>query len=349
MIRYCENYWKDVERVLSHIRNIEALFGRSVFVTGATGMICSSVIELLWYLNHSRKAEIRIEAAGRNIEKTMRRFYPLSEGLDYHFVKYDSSKSDTLSVSPDFVIHGAGYGDPEMISRQPVEVMLSNITGLETILRCACSNDTKRVLYISSSEVYGNKEENGLFSENMYGYLDILKERASYPSSKRAGESLCVAYQSEYNLNTVIVRPGHIYGPSITDSDSRASAQFTRACARGENITMKSAGLQKRSYCYTLDCASAIITAMINGERGNAYNISNSDSICTIRDMAYALADESGVNVIFENASDMEKKSYNLMNNSALSSEKLEMLGWKAEFSLKEGVKKTLSYYINSY
>ena len=48
------------------------------------------------------------------------------------------------------------------------------------------------------------------YFENDYGFLDILNQRASYPSSKRAAETLCVAYSLEYNLDTVIVRPGHI-------------------------------------------------------------------------------------------------------------------------------------------
>lgn len=119
--------------------------------------------------------------------------------------------------------------------------------------------------------------------------MDILNQRASYPSAKRASETLCIAYGIEYGVDTVIVRPGHIYGPSITESDSRASAQFTRNVVAGKDIVMKSAGTQVRSYCYTLDCASAVLTVLLNGQTGNAYNISNKNSICTISDIAQFL------------------------------------------------------------
>ena len=105
---------------------------------------------------------------------------------------------------------------------------------------------------------------------------------------------------------------------------------------------MKSAGLQLRSYCYTLDCASAILTVLIKGESGEAYNISNSQSVVTIRELAECMAKTAGVKVVFEQASDQELKSYNMMDNSSLNSEKLEVLGWKGCFNLKEGIESTL-------
>lgn len=117
----------------------------------------------------------------------------------------------------------------------------------------------KRLLYVSSSEVYGNKTGNQPYKEKDYGYVDILNQRACYPSAKRAAETLCTAYGQEYGLDTVIVRPGHIYGPTITETDSRASAQFTQNAIEGEDIVMKSAGMQMRSYCYVLDCAYPIL------------------------------------------------------------------------------------------
>ena len=183
------------------------------------------------------------------------------------------------------------------------------------------------------------------YSENDFGFLDILNQRSSYPSAKRAAETLCVAYAEEYHLDTVIVRPGHIYGPSITVSDSRAAAEFTRNAARGENIVMKSAGTQLRSYCYSLDCGSAILTALLNGASRNAYNISNRHSVVTISDVAEALAAAAGTKVVFEAPTEQEAKGYTLMTNSSLNAEKLEALGWRAVFSLAEGVERTLRFY----
>ena len=131
--------------------------------------------------------------------------------------------------------------------------MLANFMGLDCLLKSAVKNKSNRVVYISSSEVYGSKLKDQPYQESDYGYVDLLNPRSCYPSSKRASETLCSAYTSEYGLDTVVVRPGHIYGPTITDTDDRASAQFTRCAVEGKDIVMKSAGTQLRSYCYVLD------------------------------------------------------------------------------------------------
>ena len=107
---------------------------------------------------------------------------------------------------------------------------------------------------------------------------------------------------------------------------------------------MKSAGLQLRSYCYTLDCASAILTVLLKGNCGEAYNISNPESIVSIRDLAECMAKSAGVEVVFEEASTQETKSYNMMDNSSLDSTKLEQLGWKGVFNLEKGIYFTIDF-----
>lgn len=139
-----------------------------------------------------------------------------------------------------------------------------------------------------------------------------------------------------------MARQGYIYGPQITTTDSRATAQFTRKAIAGEPIVMKSAGTQLRSYTYTLDCASAILAILLNGQSGEAYNISNPHSIVTIRQIAEEFSKAAGQELVFENPTDKEKAGYNLMDNSSLDSTKLESLGWKAKFDMGIGVKRTI-------
>lgn len=342
MIKYCDSYWNDIERILPHIPCLSQLYGKSVLITGGTGMICSAVTDVLLYLNRRKNAGITIILAGRSKERMQKRFVGFDEGKDYIYEYYDAVTQIGLEINTDYIIHGASNANPVIYVKQPVETMLANVVGLNSLLELSVRNNCKRLLYISSSEVYGNKSEYRPYIENDYGYVDILNQRASYPSAKRAAETLCIAYGYEYGLETVIVRPGHIYGPTITASDSRASAQFTRNAVNGENIVMKSTGNQLRSYCYTFDCASAILAVLLNGEKGQAYNISNSDSIVTIGEIAQALANAAKTKVVYENPSELEKKGANMMSNSSLDSRKLESLGWRAEFSLEEGTSETV-------
>lgn len=342
-MKYTEQYWDDVDRVQKAVPNLELLFGKNLFITGATGMICSALVDVLLLLNKNRDAGIKLVLAGRSRERMAARFAGFKEGKDYVFFQYDATKEADLKVKADYIIHGASNANPSYYVSQPVETMLANFNGLYSLLKMGKEQGTKRLLYLSSSEVYGNKDNNDPFKEADYGFLDILNPRACYPSAKRAAETLCASFSQEYGLETVIARPGHIYGPTISRSDSRASAQFTRNAVNHEDIVMKSAGQQLRSYCYTLDCASALLTILLNGENANAYNISNRNSVVTIRQLAEALAKAAGTQVVFENPTDAEKKGYNLMTNSSLDAEKLEALGWQAEFSLEEGAQRTIA------
>ena len=106
---------------------------------------------------------------------------------------------------------------------------------------------------------------------------------------------------------------------------------------------MKSAGTQLRSYCYCVDCASAILQILLYGRNGEAYNISNSSSVITIRRMAEILADAGNVQLLFEIPSAAEKAAFNPMDNSSLTSEKLESLGWKGLFTAEEGLSHTVN------
>ena len=344
MISYNEKYWEDTERVIAHIPDIERLYGKKILITGATGMICSAVTEILLHLNKVHKADIKIILAGRSEERIKKRFYASEYGKDYFYIYFDATDNFEFHEQVDYIIHGASNATPATYTSQPVETMLANLIGLHSLLKYTAENSVSRMLYISSSEVYGCLDNKTPFEENVYGTVDILNPRNCYPNAKRTAETLCISYNQEYHTDTVIVRPGHIYGPTITNTDNRASAQFTRNAVNGENIVMKSAGLQLRSYCYTMDCASAILAVLLNGITGNAYNISNPDSVVTIRDVACALAEYAGTEVVFENPDDTEKKGYNLMSDSSLKSEKLESLGWSAEFSLKEGIAHTVDF-----
>ncbi|WP_336660585.1 NAD-dependent epimerase/dehydratase family protein [Leucobacter sp. USHLN153] len=339
-----EPYWEDLGIVAGQIPQVEQLRGARVLVTGATGMICSAVVDVLLFMNREHSAGITVYVAGRNREEAARRFRSFDESDGLVFVPYDATARAAVDLEKDvdFVIHGASNASPALYAERPVETMLANILGLSTMFELARDRNVRRVLYISSSEVYGQKSDMEPYGEDDYGYLDILNERASYPSSKRAGESLCVAYGMEYAIDSVIVRPGHIYGPSIRDADNRASAEFTRVAARGDDVVLRSKGQQLRSYCHSLDCASAILAVLLVGESSNAYNISNPNSICTMSDIAEAIARSGGVNLVYD-IPESSSELHNLMTNSSLTSDKLEALGWKPVFGLELGVSRTMA------
>lgn len=334
-----KGYVGDLLTVSKYI-DISALANKVIFISGALGLIGSCVAEMLLAISEKNQLNIKVLLGTRRPESLVIRF-PYWEGL-YQPIYYDALRSDLPEEIFDIVFHCASNAHPQAYSKYPVETSMINVKGTDNLLMKIARDGRGRMVYVSSSEVYGRRESNERYKEDDSFPIDSMDPRSCYPISKRLAENLCSCYFAEYGVQSVIVRPGHVYGPTQTDSDSRAHAQFTRAAAQGIPVTMKSMGTQFRSYCYVVDCASAMIQTALRGKCGEAYNIANPQSDCTIAELATIVAKVAGVELVREDASFDEKKGYARMNNSALDSKKLRDLGWKGCFSLERGVRRTI-------
>ena len=340
----------DIDKVIEVVPELDELAGKSLMITGAAGLVCSAVVDIIFRYNDTHDKKIQVLAAGRWPEEMSGRFGDLVNRDDFTFVVYDASKTDNvIDVHSDYIIHGASNASPNMIVKEPVETMMSNFLGMKYLLDYAKDQGTKRILYISSSEVYGEKEGTEPYKEGQYGYIDLLKARNSYSVGKRAAETLCASYADEYGVESVIVRPGHIYGPTASPYDNRVASAWSYAVAKGEDIVMKSDGAQIRSYCYCLDCASAMLKVLLCGENCHAYNISNPDSIISIKQMAEILVKSAGVKLRMELPTDEERKGFNPMSNSSLESTSLTGLGWRGCFDAEAGFTHTVQILKETY
>ena len=340
---YKSSYRDDLE-FICHNSPVSELEGKSVLIAGAGGLIASELTEaLLWY-NSRAKEKISVCAMMRNREKAEKRFAPHLEDPFFSLLIGDVTEPvDEGDRRFDYVIHAACSAHPAAYAEDPTGVMRSNFIGTDNLLKLAVRCGSEAFLLISSSEVYGQDSSVSEWKEDMAGYTDPMNPRNCYGESKRAAETLCSSYSKQFGIRTVAVRPGHVYGPAMTGENTRADAQFFRKAAAGENIVMKSAGLQFRSYQYTADTISGILTCLLKGETMNAYNIANPASNVTIRDFAEAIAREAGVEIEFSEPGFREKSGYSLMSRSALNVDKLTALGWSPSIGLEEGVRRTLA------
>lgn len=319
------SYKEDLLNIASLDLPWSKLSGCNILVTGATGLIGGCLVEALM-LNPNRN--YHVYASGRNEERARKRFAEFADDAAFHFVLYDVLEPLASDVNFDYIIHAASNASPNFFATKPVEVIKSNIQGLSNLMEYGLSHGMKRMLYVSSGEVYG-EGDGRVFTEDYSGYVNCTSPRSCYPSSKRAAETLCVSYAQEYGADVVIARPCHTYGPHFTEADNRVYAQFIRNVLRGEDIVMKSTGAQFRSWCYVVDCVSALLHILLKGENGQAYNIADDSSNITIKELAETIAAIGGKKVVIDVPSITEAKGFNVVSKSVFSTQKLEGLGWE--------------------
>ena len=321
-----------------------------ILVTGATGLIGSSLIRRLLYENDTCGTNVVITALVRDVSRARDWFGVLCSREDFDFLEGDVCDASVLiGKSWDVIVHGAGNSHPKAFATYPVETMKANLLGTMNLLEHAKSQadsgePVKKVVFLSSGEVYGNASLPGEYSkcgfdETTPGTVDSMQMRSCYPESKRAAETLCKCYFEEYRIPTVVARLAYIFGSSVPTENSRADAQFYRKALLHEDIVMKSKGEQVRSYCYVKDAVSAILTIMEKGVPGEAYNVANRDLVMTIREYAENLAKTFGVKVVFDLPDEKEAAGYSKMKTEILNPTKLYNLGWKPEYSLDEAMR----------
>ena len=331
-----EIYLRDVDRAIQALPDVQKLRSARILITGATGLVGAFLTDCLLALSDQNALDLRLYALCRNAARAKERF-----GERVNAIAADVSEATALPEC-DYIIHAASNAHPKAFSVDPVSTMLANILGVRNLLEHLRAQGHGRLLFVSTGEIYGdNPAVRDGFSETDFGKIDSMNPRACYPESKRAAETLCASYLSQYRVDSVVARLCYVYGPTITNENSRADAQFLRNALSKTDIIMKSAGAQVRSYCYVADAARALITILSGGESGSAYNVANRAAVRSIREYAEALAKVAGVQVKFETPEDAEKRGYSTVSRAVQKPDRLEALGWKPLFSFEEGIEHT--------
>ena len=286
------------------------LSGKRILVTGSTGLIGATLVKTLLYRADKYGEDIAVLACALSLSEAETVFSRQRAfiGKTLFFVENDVRNPMPEELQADFIIHAASPTASAYFTEKPVDTIVTAVEGTRNLLEFARGCNARGMVFLSSMEVYG-KLDHELAAESDSGYLDPLLIRNSYPQGKRLAESLCAAYAAQYGIPVKICRLTQTFGPGASPTDNRVFMQFARAVKQGRDIVLHTSGGTTRDYLYTADAARGILSVLLLGEPGTAYNLSNQESNISILDMARLCAslNPEHVHVVFDCSRENQK------------------------------------------
>jgi len=308
---------------------------KKFLITGATGLIGSSIIKCLLSIEEN----IKIIGVARNQEKA--RTFPFFEKIEWVFK--DMNEEIDYVGEIDYIIHTASPTDSHFFVTNPVETINSAIISSNMVLKLANKKNAKSV-FISSMEVYGVCSEDRFIKEDEFFYLNPNNIRNSYAEGKRLVECLWMSYGAEYNLPINIVRLCQTFGEGVSFNDNRVFAQFGKSVICKKNIVLSTKGDTKRSYCSLTDAVNGILLVLLKGENNNVYNLASDNSYYSIYEMAEKFIKGSTSRIVIN---EQVNNFYLPTIKFGLNTEKIKSLGFESIDSLDSIIDEFLIYYKN--
>ena len=267
---------------------------KKILVTGGMGFIGHNVVRLLQSLKHDVQVVDALTSYGVTDKEELEYLYnqrltKINKKTQIYKIDIADSSLDQVfdSFKPDVVIHLASFPRQATVRANPTEAAHTMCKGLVNVLDCCARHEVAKVLYASSSMVYGNFDD---AKED-----DQLNPSGSYSIWKIAGEELVKEYNRNTGLDYVIVRPTAVYGPM--DVSDRVVSKFLISAMRDETLNVNGAD-ETLDFTFVDDCATGIVLASL-GHTTGTYNISRSHR-CTIAEaanLAVKIAGKGTVNI----------------------------------------------------
>lgn len=328
---------EDIQLFASRFALATELEGKTIAITGSTGLLGACMVHCLLALKAQRGVNLHIVAIARNMEKAVRLFGEEREELSYYQYDFSSTEPFQPKRKVDYLFHFAAPTASKDFVEKPVETMNMVYMGMQNILNYAEQAKLKSLVLASTLEVYGTiTDDSAPLTEDKQGYLDPMATRSSYPLAKRAAEGLCHNYAVEKQVKVKVARLAQTFGAGVSTQDNRVFAQFARSVIHNEDIILHTTGELSRCYCYTTDAISAMLYILLKGEDGTAYNVANEATYISIRQMAELVAETFNpdhVHVVIEM---QEGLGYSPTTKLCLDTQRIQSLGWTPYYNMKD-------------
>ena len=328
---------EDIQLFASRFALATELEGKTIAITGSTGLLGACMVHCLLALKAQRGVNLHIVAVVRNMEKAVRLFGEESEEISYYQYDFSATEPFQPKRKVDYLFHFAAPTASKDFVEKPVETMNTVYMGMQNILNYAEQTKLESLVLASTLEVYGTiTDDSTPLTEDKQGYLNPMATRSSYPLAKRAAEALCHNYAVEKQVKVKVARLAQTFGAGVSKQDNRVFAQFARSVIHNENIILHTTGELSRCYCYTTDAISAMLYILLKGEDGTAYNVANEATYISIRQMAELVAktfNPDHVHVVIEM---QEGLGYSPTTKLRLDTQRIQSLGWTPYYNIKE-------------
>ena len=328
---------EDIQLFASRFALTTELEGKTIAVTGSTGLLGACMVHCLLALKAQRGVNLHVVAVARNMEKAVHLFGEEHEELSYYQYDFSSTGPFQPKRKVDYLFHFAAPTASKDFVEKPVETMNTVYMGMQNILNYAEQAKLESLVLASTLEVYGTiTDDSTPLTEDKQGYLDPMATRSSYPLAKRAAEGLCHNYAVEKQVKVKVARLAQTFGAGVSKQDNRVFAQFARSVIHDEDIILHTTGELSRCYCYTTDAISAMLYILLKGEDGTAYNVANEATYISIRQMAELVAktfNPDHVHVVIEM---QEGLGYSPTTKLRLDTQRIQTLGWTPYYNMKD-------------
>ena len=341
---------QDMNEIYSRNYDWNRFSGKTVYISGSYGMLASYVVYFLIYLREIKGIDVCIIAQGRKRNKAEERFGLYFDKEYFTYTDENIASDNCINVGiADYIIHAAGLANPRFYETNPVEVIEPNTIGTYQLLKHCNKEKVLGFLFLSTCDVYGSVDDPDCIDENTVGKVDPLDPHSCYSESKRLAETLLASYSREYGIRTIIARVGHTYGPTMDlENDPRVFASFMKDIVEDKDICLHSNGLAQRAFCYLSDAVSAYLLLLLDGKQGEAYNVTNTDQMIAIRDLARIFSEitTKKLSVYFEKREDGDAYLQDTINkNNRPLENKLLSIGWEHPIDVKEGFSRVYCYF----
>ena len=329
------SYSSEVDLVQRNLGEI-TFEDQSVLVTGGAGFLGSWICDAL---SHQGASIICLD----NLSSGQRsNIVHLLDSGRFQFLEHDVSEPLSFPEKIDLVIHMASRASPFEFDHYPIEILKANTLGLMNSLEVARKNDA-RLLYTSTSEIYGNPEVVPT-PESYYGNVNSIGPRGCYDEAKRCGEAYVKAYETQYGLDTRIARIFNTYGPRMRSDGiyGRAIPRFLDQALSGKPITVFGDGSQTRSFTYLSDQIEGLLRlAALPEAKGNVVNIGN-DKETSVLDLAKIII---GLTKSSSEIAYSPLPKDDPLRRRPIIKKAADLLAWRPKVDLEEGLKRTIGWF----